>query len=290
MVKNQKKISAGVLLGVLFFSLTLLLGIAVFADTREGILEIDVLDIGQGDAILIQTPTRARVLIDGGRDTTVSKKIAEELPFWERTIDVMILTHPDLDHVGGLPDVLRRYRVGAILLTEVEKDLPAYQEFLARAREEDIPLQYVYAGDSLRLGPDLVLAIFAPEKGTIDSEDLNNFSIVAKLMHNKRSFLFTGDAEDKGERRMIAGGADLSADVLKLGHHGSRYSSSAVFFKSVGARAGLISAGAHNSYGHPHPDVLKRMADASMTAYRTDTQGTIEIISDGEFLTITTEK
>lgn len=293
MDKTQKdKIKKRNILGVFFLcfcGLTAFLGFAVFADAPER-LEVDFFDVGQGDAILIQTPTRHTILIDGGRDTTVSGKIAKELPFYERSIDIVILTHPDLDHAGGLPDVLRRYRVGAIMLPDVQKDLPAYQEFLSYARSANIPLHHAVRGDVVRLAPDLEMTILAPEYGASDPEDLNNSSIVVILKHNKRALLFTGDAEDESERRIMRSGYTVAADVLKLGHHGSRSSSSAAFLKAVGARIGVISAGERNSYGHPHPDVLKRMTEAQMSVYRTDRQGNIEILSDGEFLTITTEK
>lgn len=274
----------------IFFSTTVFLGIAVFGESHEGELEVDFFDVGQGDAILIQAPTGHTILIDGGRDTTVSRKIAEELPLYDRTIDLVILTHPDLDHVGGLPDVLRRFRVGTIFLPDVKKELAAYQAFLARAGEQDIPLHHVFAGDTLRLGPTLAVHVLAPEKGAAPSADLNNSSIVAILEYNKRSFLFTGDAEDQSERRMMVAWQErLAADILKIGHHGSRHSSSSAFLAAVGAHVGVISAGKNNSYGHPHPDVLARMAEQGMAVYQTDVKGDIEMTSDGEFITILTK-
>ncbi len=288
--KKEKRYLTTAIFGALFFSVTILLGVAVFADTGGDMLEIDFFDVGQGDAILIQTPSRHTILIDGGRDNTVSKKIAEELALYERTIDLIILTHPDLDHVGGLPDVLRRYRVGAIILPRVQKDLPAYQKLLERAEKEHIPIQNAVAGDVLRLGMGFEMAFFAPTPGLLESEDLNNSSIVVKLTYNKRSVLFTGDAEEESERVMMARNAELSADILKIGHHGSRSSSSSAFLEAVDAFAGIVSAGKDNTYGHPHPDVLERMAHQGISAYRTDRQGDIEVISDGEFITITTEK
>lgn len=275
---------------VLLCVVTVYLGVVVFAETGAGELEVDFFDVGQGDAILIQAPTGHTILIDGGRDTTVSRKIAEELPLYDRTIDLVILTHPDLDHVGGLPDVLRRFRVGAIFLPDVKKDLAAYQTLLERAAEQGIPLHYVFAGDTLLLGPALAMHILAPERGAAPSADLNNSSIVAILEYNKRSFLFTGDAEDESERRMVTARPErLAADILKIGHHGSRYSSSSAFLATVGAYVGVISAGKNNSYGHPHQAVLERMAEEGMTAYRTDVQGDVEITSDGDSITILTE-
>lgn len=282
----QKQIIAA---GALMLCLTIFLGVAVFAqDTDE--LEIDFFDVGQGDAIFIQTPTHHTILIDGGRDNTVSQKIAAELPFTDKTIDLVILTHPDLDHVGGLPDVLRRYRVGTIISLDVSKDLGAYRAMMDRAHADKIPVVSVTAGDMIRLAPGLEMLVLAPEKGQIREEDLNNSSIVVKLIYNTRTWLFTGDAAQESEDRMRRSGRALSADVLKLGHHGSRFSSSAAFLQAVGADSAVISAGAKNQYGHPHPEVLERAARQGMAVYRTDRQGDIEMRSDGTFMTITTEK
>lgn len=257
-------------------------------DARE--LEIDFFDIGQGDAIFIQTPTHQTILIDGGRDEAVSEKIAKELQLGQRTIDLVIVTHPDLDHVGGIPSVLRRYHVGMLFMIDATRSLPAYQELIRLAEEQHIPIRYVTTGDMVRFAPDITMNIFAPEKGATAGGDLNNSSIVGKLTYNKRSFLFTGDAEVESEDRMIGTHAPLAVDILKIGHHGSRYSSSERFLRAVHARVGVISAGAHNTYGHPHPDVLRRMADQHMDVYRTDTHGSVEMTTDGEFITITTEK
>lgn len=276
--------------GMLMFCLTIFLGVAVFAETESRELEIDFFDVGQGDAIFIQMPTHHTILIDGGRDNTVSQKIAAELPFTDKTIDLVILTHPDLDHVGGLPDVLRRYRVGTIISLDVSKDLGAYRAMMDRAHTDKIPVVSVTAGDTIRFAPGLEMVVLAPEKGQIREEDLNNSSIVVKLIYNTRTWLFTGDAAQESEDRMRRSGRALSADVLKLGHHGSRFSSSAAFLQAVGADSAVISAGAKNQYGHPHPEVLDRAARQGMVVYRTDQQGDIEMRSDGTFMTITTEK
>lgn len=283
----QKQIIAA---GALTFCLTIFLGFAVFAETESRELEIDFFDVGQGDAILIQTPTHHTILIDGGRDTTVSQKIAAELPFTDKTIDLVILTHPDLDHVGGLPDVLRRYRVGTIISLDVSKDLGAYRAMMDRAHADKIPVVSVTAGDVIRFAPGLEMLVLAPEKGKVQEEDLNNSSIVVKLIYNTRTWLFTGDAAQESEDRMRRSGRALFADVLKLGHHGSRFSSSAAFLQAVDADSAVISAGAKNQYDHPHPEVLERAARQGMAVYRTDRQGDIEMRSDGTFMTITTEK
>ncbi|MBI4252902.1 MBL fold metallo-hydrolase [Candidatus Uhrbacteria bacterium] len=278
-----------VVAGGLFLCLTVFLGITAFAEIPDE-LEIDFFDVGQGDATLIQTPTHHTILIDGGRDATVSRKIAAELPFYDKTIDLVILTHPDLDHMGGLPDVLRRYRVGTIFSLDVSKDLGAYRAMMDRAHADGIPVVSVYAGDTIRFVPGLEMVVLAPEKGQIREEDLNNSSIVVKLTYNTKHWLFTGDAAEESENRMRARAQPLSADVLKIGHHGSRFSSSAAFLQAVGADVAVISTGAKNPYGHPHPEALERVARQGMTVYRTDRQGDIEMRSDGTFMTITTEK
>lgn len=281
-----------ILLGVCGALLCAAVSVGVSAASTDNArdLEIDFFDIGQGDAIFIQTPAHQTILIDGGRDGLAAEKIATELPFGQRTIDLVIVTHPDLDHVGGIPAVLRRYRVGMLFMIDATRSLPVYQELIRLAEEQHIPIRHVTAGDMVRFSSDVTMDILAPEKGATATGDLNNSSIVGKLTYNTRSFLFTGDAEFESEDRMIGTHAPLAVDILKIGHHGSRYSSSERFLRAVHARAGVISAGARNTYGHPHPDVLRRMADQHMNAYRTDTQGTVEMTSDGEFITITTEK
>lgn len=270
--------------------ITATLGLSVFAERAPQELEIDFFDIGQGDAAFIHTPFHQTILIDGGRDSKVVQKIAKKLPFTQRSIDLVIVTHPDLDHVGGIPDVLRRFRVAMLFMIDAERALPAYQELVRLAQEQNIQIRYVHAGDTLRLAPGLEMEILAPANGAVPKGDLNNSSIVGKLVYNTREFLFTGDAEFESEKRMLASGADVSADVLKIGHHGSRYSSSEEFLRAVRPSVGVISAGAGNQYGHPHPDVLRAMAKENIAAYRTDTQGDIEVLSDGKFITITTEK
>lgn len=277
--------ACGVLVAV-----TATLGVSAFAKSAPQELEIDFFDIGQGDAAFVHTPLHQTILIDGSRDSMVVQKIAEELPFTQRYIDLVIVTHPDLDHVGGIPEVLRRYRVGMLFMIDAERDLPVYQEFARLAREQNIPIRFVHAGDTLRLAPELELEILAPAYGAVSKGDLNNSSIVGRIVYNTLAFLFTGDAEFESEERMLASGADVSADVLKIGHHGSRYSSSKKFLHAVRPSAGVISAGAGNQYGHPHPEVLRRMSDENIAAYRTDKQGDIEVISDGKSITITTEK
>jgi competence protein ComEC len=245
-------------------------------------LTVQFLDVGQGDSILITTPDNHEMLIDGGRDASVLRMLGEERPFFDKSIDVVVATHPDLDHVGGLTDVLERYEVASILLTENEQDTPANIEFLAAAAAENAVLIRPDAGEQFMLGENVSIAVLSPT-GDERLWESNTASIVLKVTYGETSFMLTGDAPSEIENYIVgAYGTFLDSDVLKLGHHGSRTSTSELFLDAVSPSYAVVSAAVGNSYGHPHQEVMQRVFARNIQSSHTGTDGTITFHSDGQ--------
>lgn len=249
---------------------------------KEKLLEISLLDVGQGDAILLEAPTGQTILIDGGPDNKVLRRLGEELPFWERRIDLMVVSHPHEDHIAGLNPVLERYEVGAVMITGVEANSPTYRHFLDLIQEKHIPLYITDRPENISIG-EIVLHILYPLTSFKDKRisNLNNSSIVIKASYKDVDMLLSGDAEEPEEKELLASGEDLSAEILKAGHHGSETSSSEALLEKVKPEIILISCGAGNSYGHPSPRTMKRFERLGIPARRTDLEGTIRIRTDG---------
>lgn len=247
-------------------------------------LEIDYLDVGQGDAELIQTPFGQNILIDGGPGDKVLKSLGKALPWWDRKIDLMILTHPHDDHVTGLIEVLKRYQVKKILYTGVNHDSPNYIAWLETVRAKKISLTIIDRPQVIELGKDCALEIIYPNKNLsgLAVENLNNSSIIAKLVYKENKFLFVGDAEEEVEKELLKLKIDLKADVLKIGHHGSTTSTSEDFLRAVSPLKAVIEVGADNEFGHPQVRILKRLENADIEIFRTDLLGNIRLKSDGK--------
>ncbi len=255
-------------------------------------LTVQVLDVGQGDAILIRTPEQV-VLIDTGdvpaRDKLVSMLKSQGIT----TVDKLIITHPHADHIGGAAALFANFTVRQVYDSGQKTTSNLYRQYLTQISKKKIPFAVVTAGTTIELGNEAQLRILAPEQPFIGGSepDLNNNSIVAKLIYGNFSMLMTGDAEKESEERMLKkDAASLKSTLLKSGHHGSKTSSTLPFLKAVNAEAALISLGAGNEYGHPHTVVLKRYSDRKMQVYRTDTEGTLTVTSDGRTYAITKER
>ena len=246
-------------------------------------LEIDFLDVGQGDAILIKAPGGQNILIDGGPDKTVIKRLSENLPWWDKQIDLMVLTHPHDDHVTGLIDVLKRYRVKRILYTGAVQNAPNYLTWLKLVRDKKISLSIIDKNQIINLDKDAIIEILYPTESLLNKTiaDLNDSSIIIKLVNGQNKFLLTGDASEKIETILMASGVDLSADVLKVAHHGSQYSSSQEFLEKVKPRMAVIAVGKDNDFGHPSLRIIKRLERIGAEIFRTDERGTVKILSDG---------
>lgn len=245
-------------------------------------LTVAFMDIGQGDAIYIETPDGVQVLIDGGPDSAVLRTLPPLMPFLDRSIDVVLATHPDKDHIGGLVDVLERYKVGEIIMTENENDTGVSSAFIDRVQHEGAELLFARAGQVLQLGASTTLTIYSPAADPSALES-NASSIVAQLKYGDSEFMLTGDAPIGIEEYLVKTyGTALSSDVLKLGHHGSKTSSSAEFLAAVHPEYAVVSAGKDNRYGHPTTEALGRATAEGSKILSTIDSGTIIFKSDGQ--------
>jgi len=275
------------LVGAVFF-----IWLTLFYQEKQRNLLVNFFDIGQGDAIFVEAPGGNQILIDGGPGDRVLAKLGEELPFWDRSLDLLVLTHPHADHLDGLLEVLKRYKVGMVVETGDEYDTPEYQEWRNLLREKNIPVVLARFGQEISLGGGVRLDIFYPFRDYqgVLLKNPHEANIVSRLSYGRDSFLFTGDGEKATEYEMLfiarAGTygnfLNLSSDVLKVGHHGSKTSSSEDFARAVGPNLAVISAGKDNSYGHPHQATLDTLAKLNIPVSRTDEKGDIKIESDGE--------
>ncbi|MFA5317995.1 MAG: MBL fold metallo-hydrolase [Patescibacteria group bacterium] len=269
------------------------LAIVLYFYNPERNLRVNFLDVGQGDAVLIQTPYDQNILIDGGdADSKILRQLPKFMPFWDREIDLMVLTHPHDDHVGGLVKVAERYKVKKILYTGVVHNSPAYLAWLAVVRDKNIPVTIIDRPQTIALGEDLKMEILYPFESLLNKEveNLNNSSIVAKLIYKNNSFLFSGDAEMEIEQELLGAGIDLSADVFKAGHHGSDTSNSESFIDAVQPDYVIIQVGEDNDFGHPSLRVLKRFERIGAEVCRNDLDGWVQVVSDGNELIINKEK
>jgi competence protein ComEC len=252
-------------------------------------LHVSFLNVGQGDAILIQTPNGQNILLDGGPDPQkINLELGEKLPFWDRTIDLVFCTQPQADHVTGLVDVLQRYKVKQVLEPGVSYNSSIYQEWCNLVEEKQIKWDTAQARQEIDLGSGIKMAVLNPPEGLWagTSADVDNNGVVLRLSWNKVSFLFTADIREEAEFELIGQRANLKSTVLKVAHHGSKTSTTSQFLAAVDPEVAVISVGEDNPFGHPSPEVLERLIDrlGEDNVYRTDEDGTIEFITDGENL------
>lgn len=265
-----------------FLLVNVLIWHTVFTEDRRGTLKVSFLDVGQGDAIFVEAPNGNQVLIDGGSNKAVLKELGKVMPFYDRTIDAVIATHPDKDHIGGLIEVLKNYHSDFVMEPGVSSDTGTYQELKKTITDKKLPRILARRGMSLNLGDGARLNILFPDRDT-DGWETNTSSIVAKLAYGDTSFLLTGDSPLAIEKYLsMIDGRNLKSDVLKAGHHGSRTSTSESFASLVSPEYAVISAGKDNRYGHPHKEVLDILEKTKATILKTYEQGTISFISDGE--------
>ncbi len=251
----------------------------------DGDLHVYFLDVGQGDAIFIQTPSGRQILIDGGAYPTVlNDHLGRIIPFWDRDIDLIIATHPDADHIAALPGLFDHYQVGRLITNGQTVDEQSALALLTAAAENETAVHQVTAGEVIAIEDGLRVEILNPAAGfqaQIKDHD-NDRSVALRLTYSDFSLLLTGDAGDMAEKKMMVDGHPLSAVVYKAGHHGAKSSSSTEFLEAVRPQFVVISVGEENQYGHPHEEVLQRVHDVGAAVLRTDELGTIELISDGQ--------
>lgn len=258
---------------------------AVMAEERGAVLTVAFLDVGQGDAIFIEGPSGNQMLIDGGRGHAVLRELGRMLPAHDRSIDVVLATHPDADHIGGLPDVLERYDVSHVIRSGAVNDTEVFRA-LNNAVENERTAQTMLARRGMRvdLGGGAYFDILFPDRD-VSGTDPNNASVIGRLSYGDIEVMLTGDAPVSIERYLATfDRPKLESDILKAGHHGSRTSSAEQFVGFVSPQLAVISAGCENRYGHPHPDVLKTFARFDIETVSTCEDGTITFETDGSIL------
>jgi competence protein ComEC len=261
----------------------------------DGRLHVYFFDVGQGDSILVVSPAGRQVLVDGGPGTqSAVRALAGPLAPWDRSLDLVVLTHPDADHAQGLLEVLERMDVGAVLQGVEDPASPVSPPWQSALGRRGIPALAVTEGHTVDLGEGLTLEVLNPPgqafQGT--GADRNNNGVVLRLVYGDASLMLMGDIEAPGEERLLRRPQELAADVLKVAHHGSRTSTTPEFLRAVNPSLAVVSVGASNRYGHPHPQVVERL-QAQVGAgglLRTDQQGTVEVISDGQGIWYRTQR
>lgn len=270
----QKLIIIPICIGLL-----LITGIVLSRD-----LKIYFIDVGQGDSTLIVTPNNKTILIDGGgsENYEVGKNIL--LPYLLdrkiKKIDYVIISHADMDHIGGILTILEELKVGKVIIGKQYESSEHFEKFIKIIKNKKIPVQQVSKGDNLNIEKDLQIMVLFPNKQLISENPLNNNSLVFKLIYKEFSVLFTGDIEEIAEKELIntyAKSSILKSTVLKVAHHGSKSSSIDTFLKKVNPKIALIGVGKNNLYGHPNENVIKRLKDIGARIYRTDLMGEIII-------------
>lgn len=247
-------------------------------------IKVHILDVGQGDSIYIQLPGNNDILIDGGDNSKGPVVVGYLRNQGVDDIELLVATHPHTDHIGGLDDVLAAFMVEAVVDNGMAADTATYRDYRAAVQAEGCPYQKATPGQSWTFGPCTLKVL-----GPVDSyKDTNNNSVVCLLDCDEVEFLFTGDAEAEAEAGLL--GKPIAAEVLKVGHHGSRSSTSQAFLDVVRPEVAVISVGKENRYGHPHQETLDELAAAKVKVYRTELNGTVVVTTDGGTYTVSAER
>jgi len=265
---------------IVLFVLTALFLYLFYLEWQDRYLRIYFLDVGQGDAIYVRAPGGHDMLVDGGPSSIVLRKLSEVMPFYDRFIDVVVETHPDADHIGGLPLVMERYGVGVFLEPGVSSP-NAIDDELARIREKkDIDTLLARRGMQIDLGGGASFDILYPDRD-VSYLETNTASIVGQIRYGSTTVMLTGDSPKVVENALVRYYGDvLRSDVLKAGHHGSHTSSGGDYIRTVSPRYAVISAGKDNRYGHPHREVIELFEKLGIDIFRTYESGTVECVSD----------
>lgn len=249
-------------------------------------LIVSFLDVGQGDAIFIQSPSGVQMLVDGGPDNSVLEEIHSVMPLFDRSIDIIVATHPDSDHISGIIEVIDRFSVGVFLESGAQNENGVQDILNKKIRDKKIPARIVRRGEVYDLGSGVTFSILYPNKDVSKAES-NSGSIIARLSYGEHSFLLTGDAPVESELLVVGADEDsLRSTVLKLGHHGSDTSTSATFMSRVKPEYSIVSAGKNNKYNHPHPNVVERVEKFGSVILKTEDRGTITFSTNGKVIEV----
>lgn len=290
---NQNKL---ITLGALLLTIIILYAAVTFllddlandapAHTAVPTLEVHYIDVGQGASQLLIGPTGKTMLIDAG-DNKMEKRMVDYIRALQiKRIDIVIGTHPDADHIGGLDAVIDNFDIGKIYMPKIQANTKTYESVLRSIQNKNLKVTTAKAGVTLDWEPDIDAYMVAPI-GTY--KDTNDMSAVVRLTYGTTTFLFTGDAEKESEGDMVASGSNLQADVLLVGHHGSKTSTTKAFLDKVRPTHAVIQVGKDNKYGHPTEGVLKRLHERGIDVYRNDLDGTVIFRTDGKKIDVTTE-
>ncbi|HBF7900723.1 MBL fold metallo-hydrolase [Clostridioides difficile] len=264
----------------IFLSILIIISLLIGCD-KKSLLSIHMIDVGQGDSILVQTPTNKNILIDGGDEDSENIIISYLRQKRIKTIDIIIATHPDSDHIGSLDNVIKKFNVNSIYMPEQSTDSEAYQNLINSCTDKNLSIQYLYKNDVLNIDNNINIYVLSP---SYIQEESNLNSIVFKLTFNDNSFLFMGDAEEENEKEILHSFKLNNINFIKIGHHGSNSSSSLEFIKKISPDIAAISCGYKNQYGHPHRKVIDNLKQNHVSIYRTDRIGDIVFYSDGEII------
>lgn len=274
---RNRKIIYGILISLFILAL-ILAGIILYSKNQES--KVIFLDVGQGDAILIEQGSN-QILIDGGPSGQVLlNKLGKYIPFWDRKIEIVIATHPDQDHIAGLVDAMKNYKVDLIMDTSAQSDSQVFKKYQEIIQDKNIQRVEGGSGMKIKLNENQEMEILNPIIGALwDKSDTNASSIVARLSSGKDSFLFTGDLPSDQEINIKTG----KTNILKVAHHGSKYSTSQEFLDKISPTEAIISVGKNNRYGHPSPEVLERLQNKKIRIWRTDEIGDIAYYCKNSF-------
>jgi competence protein ComEC len=266
---------------------------------EKGRLRVDFLDVGQGDAALVTMPDGTKLLVDGGGNTdlnrsktdrrSIGEAVVSEYLWWRGldTVDYVLATHADADHIDGLNDVLRNFTVNAALVARSPANDPEYAKFSQTLGATNTHVATIQAGDVIRFGDVELKVLWPPAAAHANDPSRNNDSVVIRASLGRRTLLFTGDVEKAAERAMNASTIDLRADVVKVPHHGSKSSSTEAFVAATKPQLAIISVGQHSMFGHPHREVVERWKGIGACVLTTGNCGTITVTTDGKDLHVT---
>lgn len=281
-MQKSRRLTLFAILALTF--ITCVVWIALMHEDRRGLLTVSFLDVGQGDAIFIDAPSGKQVLIDGGSGTTVLRELSRVMPWYDRSLDLVVGTHADTDHIGGLIEVFPRYRVATILVPSTPGVTDAWQTYLDELGVEEKMGAHILSakrGERLDLGRGAYLDVLFPDR-PVPRIETNTGCIVMRLVYGETSFMLPCDAPDEIEKYLVLlDGYALKSTVLKAGHHGSKTSSAEVFVGMVNPEYAVYSRGCDNSYGHPSQQTIDTFARFNIPTLDTCTDGTISFVSDG---------
>ena len=251
--------------------------LTIILHIRSNALSVVFFDVGQGDSILISQGSE-QVLIDGGRDGNVLlDKLGKYIPFWDREIELVIESHPDSDHVGGLVDIFKAYKIDNVMKTKMQTDSQTFKTLDSAIKNSKTNIIEAKSGEKITFGNGANADVIFPFGSIVDvnNSDTNAASVVVRLNTGASTFLFTGDLPIPQEDEIVGKNINVQADVLKVGHHGSKYSSGNIFLEAVKPIDGIVSVGKNNPYGHPNPEAMQRLIAHKINIFRTDEIGDI---------------